>query len=70
MSTQVYSLITVPEAKTYLKIGSDTSADTLLDIMINSISLAFERHCNRKLKIQQLIDEPCDGMDTQMLFLP
>ena len=69
MTLDSNALITLANLKTYLKID-DTSHDTQLEQLINSVSTLMLREIDRDLVYTTYTDEYLDGSGEEELYLP
>jgi len=69
MSLTARALVPLADVKTYLSIG-DTTYDTILEQLINSVSDEINSFTNRNLAETTYTDLYLDGNGKQILFLP
>lgn len=72
MSNNLTAAISLEELKVYLKIpSSDTSRDALLNLLLESCTLAAERYMGRYIIARDISDEPhdFDGLKSKYLQL-
>lgn len=68
MALKTYALTTLARYKSFAKI-SNTTYDTLLTILINSVTEIIERYCNRRFKQTTYTNELLDSDGGEALFV-
>jgi len=70
LSTTVdtYALTSLAKVKAYMGI-TDTATDAVLAQLINAVSLAIERYCDRKFKSRSYTMERQDGSGSNIIFV-
>lgn len=69
MALEDNALVSLADLKVYLKLTAEASFDTLLEILINHISSAFDKIANRNLAEQTYSNQLYDGNNKRRLYL-